>query len=207
MFDTKRHAWQPAWRYALAVYHLPDKPGFGLGCRGLAGDGMLEHIHNYYGPDVDAEGIVRIANAKAAELSRRGVPKKKGLDHILAYLSERGIPMAVASSNTQETIDFLLESSGIRHYFLAADSGMFIEHPKPAPDIFLSVARKMGVEPTRTLVLEDSVSGIQAAHAGGFIPVMVPDLMQPPAELRPLCRAVCKDLDEARELIDAGEYD
>ena len=111
MFDTKRHAWQPAWRYALAVYHLPDKPGFGLGCRGLAGDGMLEHIHNYYGPDVDAEGIVRIANAKAAELSRRGVPKKKGLDHILAYLSEesqrQGSSSFTIPYNRQELADYL----------------------------------------------------------------------------------------------------
>lgn len=84
-------------------------------------------------------------------------------------------------------------------------SGQYVEHSKPASDIFLEAARRLGTNPARTLVLEDSFAGVTAGVAGGFITVMVPDLHQPTDEIRSLATRVCASLHEVRELLQAQE--
>ena len=73
-------------------------------------------------------------------------------------------------------------------------SGDDVKKSKPDPEIFLIAAKKVGVEPKNCLVLEDSFSGIRAAHAGGMHPVMVPDILQPTDEIKALCEAVMPSL-------------
>ena len=63
----------------------------------------------------------------------------------------------------------------------------------------------MGTDPARTLVLEDSLNGVRAGAAGGFITVMVPDMIAPTDEIRQLYTRECKDLLEVRDLLAAGE--
>jgi beta-phosphoglucomutase-like phosphatase (HAD superfamily) len=63
----------------------------------------------------------------------------------------------------------------------------------------------MGTNPARTLVLEDSLNGVRAGAAGGFVTVMVPDMIAPTDEIRALYTRECKDLFEVRDLLAAGE--
>lgn len=78
------------------------------------------------------------------------------------------IPMAVASGGTQPIIVQVLEHLKIRHLFAAVVTSEMVQHQKPAPDIFLEAARRIGVDPTRCRGFEDTDLGMQAIRAAGM---------------------------------------
>ena len=93
------------------------------------------------------------------------------------------------------------------HYFKAIVSGQHVAHSKPDPEIFLLTAEKLGVEPARCLVLEDSYNGVRAGAAGGFVTVMVPDLSPATDEMRRLYTCECTSLHEVCKKLEAGAFD
>jgi beta-phosphoglucomutase-like phosphatase (HAD superfamily) len=100
----------------------------------------------------------------------------------------------VASSSERATIDRLLGSVDLLRRFAVTVAGDEVVHGKPAPDIFLLAASRLGVEPARCLVLEDSEPGARAAHAAGMAVIIVPDLKAPSEEVAQLAEAVLPDL-------------
>lgn len=102
------------------------------------------------------------------------VPKKPGLDALLAWLDEQRLPMAVASSSREAMIRNNLDQWGMTHYFKAIVSGQHVAHSKPDPEIFLLTAKKLGVEPARCLVLEDSYNGVRAVPGPVLSPSWCP---------------------------------
>ena len=88
---------------------------------------------------------------------------------LLQDLSRRGIPMAVASGSNQARR--LIALAGLTELFKAVVCGDDVVHGKPAPDIFLTAAERLGLPPARCLVVEDSIAGLSAAKTGGFIPI------------------------------------
>ena len=133
-----------------------------------------------------------------------GKSMKPGLDELLAYLKSEGVPMAVASSSSLEAIRMNLANGGVADYFSELFTGVGMAHPKPEPDIFLKTAEAMGVDPARTLVLEDSLSGVRAGVAGGFITIMVPDLIAPDDFAKENASLICSSLLEVRDQLAAG---
>ena len=95
-------------------------------------------------------GIVEELYRLAYEAFNKPVPKMPGLDELLAWLDEHHIPMAVASSSPMAVIEGHLEHWGLGHYFKAVISGEHLTRSKPAPDIFLLAAQKLGTEPAKT---------------------------------------------------------
>ena len=108
----------------------------------------------------------------------------------------------VASSSPMTVIEGHLEHWGLGHYFKAVISGEHLTRSKPAPDIFLLAAQKLGTEPAKTMVLEDSYNGVRAGAAGGFVTVMVPDLTQPDEELYSRIFAKADSLADVPEIIE-----
>src|SRR5262245_51066856 len=86
-----------------------------------------------------------------------GLPLKSGVLDLLALLDARGIPRAVATSTRRPRALQKLELCGLLPHFHAVLTGSDVEHPKPAPDIYLLAARELGVDPAHCVVLEDSV--------------------------------------------------
>ncbi len=203
MFDTEP-LWTQVWEPVLAEMGFAYPHGLADAVRGTSGKSM-EAIINRFVPEADAARVREGAYAAVHELIARGVPKKPGLDELLAFLDEQGVPMAVASSSALEVIEMNLNNGGVRAYFGQLLSGAGMANPKPAPDIFLQTAAAMGVDPARTLVLEDSLSGVRAGAAGGFVTVMVPDLVAPDEYAREHAAAICCDLHEVRGLLSSGE--
>ena len=76
--------------------------------------------------------------------------------------------LAVASSSNRPLIDLVLELAGLASSFEATVSSEEVERGKPAPDVFLEAARRLGVPPERCAAVEDSANGIRAAHAAGM---------------------------------------
>ena len=83
-------------------------------------------------------------------------------------------PVAVASGGLKPLVIGTLEALGIHEHFAAVVTYEDVEHGKPAPDTYLEAARRMGVEPSRCLVFEDTPLGVQAATAAGMQCVLVP---------------------------------
>ena len=75
-----------------------------------------------------------------------------------------------------------------------------VKNGKPAPDIFLMAAEKMGLVASDCVGFEDSPSGLQGLHAAGIRSVFIKDVVQPPEEILALAWSRCKDLNEAIEL-------
>jgi HAD superfamily hydrolase (TIGR01509 family) len=89
-------------------------------------------------------------------------------------------PLGVASSSNRELIDRVLEVSGLAPYFKVTVSSEEVERGKPAPDVYLEAARRLGVEPSRSVAIEDSANGIRSAHAAGMHVVAIPNRAFPP---------------------------
>ena len=193
MFDTER-MWDTFWEPALVQFGLHYKEGLAQAARGTAQEETCTVLRRFYGADCDAEGIVDELYRIAYEAFKAPVPKKPGLDELLAWLDERHVPMAVASSSQMQAIRGHLDNWGLGHYFKVIVSGEQAARSKPAPDIFLLAAERLGTEPGRTLVLEDSYNGVRAGAAGGFITVMVPDLAPATDEMRRLYTRECASL-------------
>lgn len=205
MFDTEP-LWYKAWTPALARFGLTLDDTLADECRGTSGAVRDAVIARHF-PGYDVHAITQALDSEAAQIIAREVTKKPGLDELLAWLNTAGVPCVVASSSSHEMIRGNLERTGVAQYFRAAVSGRDVEHGKPAPDVFLAAAASVGAEPARSLVLEDSFAGVRAGRAGGFVTVMVPDLMQPTAEIAALADAVCGSLLDVRDLLAAGELE
>ena len=204
MFDTER-MWATFWEPALAALGLPYREGLAEAARGTAGVTTRNVVRQFYGPDCDAEAIVDSLHRVADEEFQKPVPKKPGLDELLAWLKARHIPMAVASSSREAMIRHNLDVWGLTQDFTAIVSGQHVAHSKPDPEIFLLTAQKLDVEPSRCLVLEDSYNGVRAGAAGGFVTVMVPDLLPADDEMRGLYTMECTSLNEVLAKLKTGE--
>jgi HAD superfamily hydrolase (TIGR01509 family) len=112
---------------------------------------------------------------------RRELPLIPGAEQAVESLAARW-PLALASSSNRELIDLVLESSGLGRYFEASVSSEEVARGKPAPDVFLEAARRLGVEPTHCAAVEDSENGILAAKAAGMRTIAIPNPHYPPHE-------------------------
>ena len=130
-----------------------------------------------------------------------GVPIKKGLFELLDYLKEKGIKIALATSTTEPSAARTLRISGTLPYFDALVCADDVKRGKPHPDPFLKAAEKLGFKPENCLALEDSINGIKSAYAAGMVTVMIPDLIEPTEEIRPMCYKILNTLDEVITLI------
>jgi HAD superfamily hydrolase (TIGR01509 family) len=108
-------------------------------------------------------------------------------------------PLGVASSSNRELIDRALELSGLAPYFKVTVSSEEVERGKPAPDVYLEAARRLGVVPSRTVAIEDSANGIRSAHAAGMHVLAIPNrAFPPPADALALADIVLDSIGELR---------
>ena len=125
----------------------------------------------------------RLMKARRAQ----SVPVKTGVPEFLAELKARRIPMAVATSSRSPHALTHLGTAGLLDMFQAIVTRDEVTNPKPHPEPYLTAARHLGVTPASCLAIEDSHSGVRAAHGAGMQTVMVPDLVPPSDEIRALC--------------------
>lgn len=107
-------------------------------------------------------------NRMAYDIYVNDVPLKPGVLAFLQYLKSKGIRTGIATSNSKELLTAVLESLGITEYFDELHTSCEVAKGKPAPDIYLLVAQKLGVAPENCLVFEDIMQGIMAGKAAGM---------------------------------------
>lgn len=114
-------------------------------------------------------------NRMAWEKYTREVPLKSGIREFLALHRDRGVKMAVATSNSRELAEAVLATHGLTGFFDAIVTGCEVAHGKPWPDIYLEAAARLGVNAGECLVFEDVVAGIQAGKSAGMQVAAVED--------------------------------
>jgi len=110
----------------------------------------------------------------AGRLVRRHPRPLAGVPAVPLALRERGYRLALASSSRPPLIAATLEAIGVETLFEVVVSAAAVGRGKPAPDVFLEAARRLGVPPARCLVIEDSHNGVTAARAAGMRCVAIP---------------------------------
>ncbi len=98
----------------------------------------------------------------------RTTPFKAGAEDFIREAHRRGIPMGIASSNSRELIEAMMDERGMHGYFATIETSGDYENSKPAPDIYLGAAEHLGVAPEDCLVFEDIIAGIQAGKSAGM---------------------------------------
>lgn len=155
-------------------------------------------LREYYGEAFDIPAFrdrchVRLRDVMATE----GVPLRAGAREWIAFVTELGLPLALATSSgphlVEERLGELLER------FHAVVTRADVARGKPFPDLYLEAARRLGVAPDACLALEDSPTGARAAIAAGMPVIVVPDLVMPPDELKSQAAGVYESLDAVRE--------
>ena len=101
-------------------------------------------------------------------VAEEGVTILPGARELLEALKGEGIPRAVGSSTPRENLDALFATTGLDALFDAVVCGSDVSHGKPDPEVFLSGAAKLGLLPSRCIVIEDAFAGIEAARRGGM---------------------------------------
>ncbi|PWL71260.1 MAG: HAD family phosphatase [Clostridiales bacterium] len=194
MFDTEALS-KKSWLVVGREMKLPITDEILHRVIGMNAARVEQECMAYFGPDFDYHRFRALAaDYMSRSFDENGVPVKRGLRELLAFLRKNRYKTAVASSSSRATVEHHLKATGLESYFDTLVCGDMVKQSKPAPDIFLKAAEALGVKPQNCLVLEDSANGIRAAHAAGIPVIMVPDLIEPTNELRQLAWMVCESL-------------
>lgn len=148
------------------------------------------------------EALLARSQALYDEVVDAGMPHRPGIVELLDFLAEKRVPRAVATSTRRPLAVRKLWAAGLLPRFDAVCTSSDVEHPKPAPDVYLLAASKLGVAPARCLVLEDSPTGVRAALAAGMHAVQVPDLVAPDDEVRALGHTIIASLHDVRGMLE-----
>ena len=129
------------------------------------------------------------------------VPVKAGAHAFLASLHEMDMPRAVATSSSGQKARAILQKTGLMSYIQYVTGGDEVPTGKPAPDVYLDAARKLGIGTGDCLALEDSNNGTTAALAAGMKVIQIPDLAPSNRLPNPPDFQICTSLAEAASLI------
>jgi HAD superfamily hydrolase (TIGR01509 family) len=155
-----------------------------------------------YGEDFPYDKMrdeIRVLYEKEFE---KGVPLKKGLVGLLNHLSAAKIPLGVATSSRKTRAIEMLDKAGVLNYFAAITGGDEVKNGKPAPDIFLFTAERLGQSACSCVGFEDSTAGLKGLHAAGIKSIFIKDIVEPPQEILAGVWRKLNDLTEAAQLFD-----
>ena len=128
-------------------------------------------LANHWGrplTDGEAQEMAERKERIYREMVEKNFPAMPGAVDFVRSLARRGIPLSVGSSGPAINVDFVVGRLGILPCLKGVVSGTDVPQAKPAPDIFLACARKMGLPPNRCVAIDDSASGVAAAKSAGM---------------------------------------
>ena len=146
---------------------------------GMSSPEWSEYMHSVLGiPDAPEEINAEVVRRMEARYRER-LPLIPGAMEAVERLAARW-PLGVASSSNRPLIDAVLELSGLGRFFRATVSSEEVPRGKPAPDVYLEAARRLGVAPESCAAVEDSHNGIRSAKAAGMRVIAIPNPAFPP---------------------------
>jgi HAD superfamily hydrolase (TIGR01509 family) len=146
---------------------------------GMSSPEWSAYLRDELGVDLEPGEISDDVVARLERIYRESLPVLDGAAEAVERLAARW-PLGLASSSNREIIDLFLELSGLAERFAVTLSSEEVARGKPAPDVYLEAARRLGAEPARCAAIEDSANGIRAARAAGMRVLALPNPHYPP---------------------------
>jgi HAD superfamily hydrolase (TIGR01509 family) len=148
---------------------------------GMSSPEWSAYMHDVVGLPEPPEEINREVVARMLDRYSERLPLIDGAVDAVERIATRW-PLGLASSSNRELIDRALEVSGLAPLFRATVSSEEVPRGKPAPDVYLETARRLGVDPAAAAAIEDSANGIRSAHAAGMRVIAIPNAAFPPPD-------------------------
>jgi HAD superfamily hydrolase (TIGR01509 family) len=148
--------------------------------QGMSSAEWSRYLVEELGADGDPPAVSKAVALMVVEEVQRELPLLPGAVRAVNALAGEWT-LGLASSANREVIDAVLDGAGIAERFAATVSSEEVERGKPAPDVYLEAARRLGVDPTACAAVEDSSNGLRSAHAAGMIVIATPNHAFPPA--------------------------
>lgn len=164
-------AWNAGLEAARAPFHLDGKNFMSVA--GMALRQTVEHWNETHTLQIDPDVVIAAKNAYFEKHRSEIGPIRPVVDFAHACRAA-GAPISVASGGTTDDVLFTLRNIGLDDLFQIVVTADDVVHSKPAPDLFLLAAERMGIAPADCLVLEDSLLGIEAANKAGMESILIP---------------------------------
>ena len=194
LLDTEP-VYERVWRDSLASAGYSLTHDMFLQLLGRGRKGALAKVSELFGPALSQEALnVELSRREALYFEEAPVQVKPGAHELLEFAVQHNLMRIVATSTRRDVAQKRLASSKLIAFFNDLVGGDEVSQSKPAPDIFLAAAKKLGVEPQHCVVLEDSEMGVRGAHAAGMTPIMIPDLLEPSVHIRAIARVILPSL-------------
>jgi len=198
LLDTEQLAAR-AWGEAADALGVGFDPALALTLVGRNFADCSRLLRGHFGVDYPTEALLESWHATYDGIvAREGVAVKEGVHALLDWLDAASIPRAIATSTRRDRAEAKLAHAALLSRFDAVVGGDEVARGKPAPDIYVVAAARLGIAPERCVALEDSEPGFHSALAAGMIPILVPDLLPPSDALLALAPLVLVSLTEVR---------
>ena len=163
---------------------------------GMSSIEWSRYMHDELGVPVPPEQISSAVADRLAQQYREQLPLLPGALEAVRSLA-RQWPLGLASSSNRNVIDLVLQKAGLADAFEVTVSSEEVSAGKPAPDVYLEAAKRLGIEPAECAAIEDSANGIRSAHAAEMAVIAIPNRDFPPdPEALALADVVIDSLEE-----------
>jgi len=143
---------------------------------GLSMVETAEYFISNFGLKESKEELMDIWNDMAADFYRTKIDMRDGAIDFLKYLKKQGYKTALATSNSRELVDVCFEANGLNDLIPVVVTANEVEHGKPAPDVYLKACDMLSSHPSKCLVFEDVLAGIQGGKAAGMSVCCIDDI-------------------------------
>jgi HAD superfamily hydrolase (TIGR01509 family) len=146
---------------------------------GMSSVEWSQYVHDRLGVEMEPERISEVVADRVADLYRDHLPLLPGAVESVRAISAEW-PLGLASSSNRHVIDLVLDEAGVADHFAMTVSSEEVGAGKPAPDVYLETARRLDVDSSACVAIEDSTNGIRSAHAAEMAVIAVPNEDFPP---------------------------
>ncbi len=167
--------WDPIDVEFLGEYGHQVPPDLHEAIEGMSFTETAAYFKERFSIPLTLEEMKNRWNEMAMNKYLRQVPLKEGAAEFLKQLRDRGVQAGIATSNSRQLVESVLQARGIGEYFSSVVTGCEVKAGKPAPDIYLRAAENLGVSPKACMVFEDVPAGIRAGKRAGMTVTAVAD--------------------------------
>lgn len=151
----------------LKKYGIEYPHNFQENIEGMSFSETVEYMKERFGLKQSLDNIKEELNQMAWDKYTNEVPLKEGALELLQYLKDNNIKAGIATSNSRELVNLVIQKLGLESYFGSIRTACEVERGKPSPDIYLLVAKDLDVKPEHCLVFEDVIPGVMAGKNAG----------------------------------------
>ena len=185
------------WVEAARTLGYPMEDKHALMIRSMAAVRAEALLKREVCPEFDYHAVRALRRERmVAYIDKNGVIPKPGMPDVLRVLKNAGLKIGLATATPEARARKYLRMVDAEAYFDAVTCADMVACGKPAPDIYLLAAKRLGIAPGEAAAVEDAPTGIESAHRAGMLTILIPDQDQPDEKTRALCCAVLPSLRE-----------